>query len=75
LIGSSSIAVVLPMMLAASCATPQTEPAKVATSPTDPGRTPSDFYEYANGTWRAQNPIPTASRGGAAAASRAKRTG
>jgi endothelin-converting enzyme/putative endopeptidase len=72
------------MVLAASCARPPTEPAKVATTPADPSRTPSaapvsattqrgieagdvnrgvdpctDFYEHANGTWRAQNPIPT----------------
>jgi len=68
--------VVVPLALAASCATPPREPDQVAPPPAAPianatnqkgieagdvnrGVDPcGDFFEYANGTWRAKNPIP-----------------
>ena len=33
-----------------------------------------DFYEYSNGTWRAQNPIPNSMDDGAAAGRRVRPT-
>jgi putative endopeptidase len=77
-VGGAAVA----MVFAAACARSPAEPAKLATTPTDPGRASTgpvsattqkgisagdvnrsadpctDFYDYANGTWRAQNAIP-----------------
>ena len=62
----SASAVLLLLVLAASCATPAPEAAKAAATMKgieagDVNRSVeacTDFYEYANGAWRAQNPIP-----------------